>query len=411
MGVKVTNNAHSTLAGTVTAIATSLSVQTGHGIRFPTASIASGDYFFVTLSKTNGDMEIVKVTDRTADTFTIVRAQDSISGVIVAREFALNDRVELRPVAALLNALPNRQLITADYTDASVTTVKLANSGVTAGSYGGLGKDLTVAVNSKGQVTSISETSGIIQTDTFSYTTAGGTQTWTKPAVGSLIRVQLWGAGGGGGRGGGIYGAGGGGGGGYVETWLKFADLSSTASIVVGKGGTGATAGGAGVDGTNSTFTAGAIVLTAYAGARGGTGTCQIGGGGAGAHSIGGVPTGGRLGGGVGGDEPYESSPTPAGDAGTIWGGGGGGFGVTSAASATLSPGGYAVWGGGGGGAGFNGSGSSAGGASIFGGSGGAGATGTTAASPGATPGGGGGGTQNAIAGTGGNGRCIVTVY
>ena len=407
MGVKVTNNAFSTLAGTLETGDGSFSVQTGHGARFPTASVASGDYFYVTLIKTDGTLEIVKVTNRTTDTFTITRAQDDTT----AKAFAINDRVELRPVAAMLNALPSRSLVTADYTDASVTTVKLGNSGVTAGSYGGLGKDLTMAVNSKGQVTSISETSaGVIQTDTFSFTTAGATQTWTKPAVGSLVRVQLWGGGGGGSRGGSTIGQGGGGGGGYTESWLSFSALSSTASIVIGGGGAGRTGtAGAGANGVNSTFTSGSLVLTAYAGAGGQN--SPSGGGGAGAHAAGNLSAGGRMGGGTGAyEDTVNSVNVAATDATMPWGGGGGGFGVNTNAS-SICNGGYAIWGGGGGGGGFNGSGTSSGGVSIFGGSGGNGATDTGTGSPGATPAGGGGGSEVANAGNGGNGRCTVTVY
>ena len=409
MGVKVTNNAFSTLAGTLATGDGSFSVQTGHGARFPTASVASGDYFYVTLIKTDGTLEIVKVTNRTTDTFTITRAQDDTT----AKAFAINDRVELRPVAAMLNALPSRSLVTADYTDASVTTVKLGNSGVTAGSYGGLGKDLTMAVNSKGQVTSISETSaGVIQTDTFSFTTAGATQTWTKPAVGSLVRVQLWGGGGGGGRGGSTMGYGGGGGGGYIEAWLSLSALSSTASIVVGGGGAGRTGtAGAGANGVNSTFTSG-FVLTAYAGAGGGLGSGRNAGGGAGSHSAGNQSAGGRMGGGAGAyEDTVNSVDVAATDATMPWGGGGGGLGVNAGVVSTCN-GGYAIWGGGGGGGGFNAaSGTSPGGSSIFGGSGGNGATDTGTGSPGATPAGGGGGSEVANAGNGGNGRCTVTVY
>lgn len=409
MGVQISNNAYSTLASGISNVATSLSVQSGEGARFPSASVASGNYFYVTLINTANQLEIVKVTDRTTDTFTIVRGQDGTT----ARAYSINDRVELRPVAAMLNALPNRALVTADYTDASVTTVKLANSGVTAGSYGGLGKDLSITVNSKGQVTSLSETGGLIQTNTFSFTTSGATQTWTKPSVGSLVRVQLWGGGGGGGRGATGDGRGAGGGGGYIEAWYKLADLDSTASIVVGGGGAGATTTVAGNNGESSTFTSGSISLTAYAGSGGaGSGAGHGGGGGAGAFATGTSPDGGRFGGGKG--ATYDTGTTTytgAEDAQSMWGGGGGGAGSYTNANATYQTGGYAIWGGGGGGGGYNGTGTSSGGTSIFGGSGGSGGTDTTVGGNGATPGGGGGGAEVANGGNGGNGRCIVTVF
>jgi microcystin-dependent protein len=97
MSALVSNNAYSTLASSLTAIATSLTVATGEGSRFPAASTATGAYFYATIIDTSNNLEIVKVTNRSSDTFTLVRAQDGSS----ARAFSSSDRIELRPVAAL----------------------------------------------------------------------------------------------------------------------------------------------------------------------------------------------------------------------------------------------------------------------------------------------------------------------
>lgn len=97
MTALVSNNAYSTLASSLTNVATSLTVATGEGSRFPSASTATGAYFYATLIDTSNNLEIVKVTNRSSDTFTIVRAQDGTS----ARAFSSSDRIELRPVAAL----------------------------------------------------------------------------------------------------------------------------------------------------------------------------------------------------------------------------------------------------------------------------------------------------------------------
>lgn len=71
------NNAKSTLASNITNSATSLSVQTGDGAKFPNPS--SPDYFWVTLDD-GTNIEIVQCTARSTDTLTIVRGQDGTSG-------------------------------------------------------------------------------------------------------------------------------------------------------------------------------------------------------------------------------------------------------------------------------------------------------------------------------------------
>ena len=91
------NNGASKLAGSLTAGAVTLSVQTGEGSRFPLAGGA--DWFPLTILKADGTFEIVKCTSRTGDVFTIVRAQESTS----ALAFNAGDRVELRLTSAALD--------------------------------------------------------------------------------------------------------------------------------------------------------------------------------------------------------------------------------------------------------------------------------------------------------------------
>ena len=90
--VQVKNNAYSTLASGISNVATSLTVATGHGARFPAVTTASGDYFYATLIDTSNNLEVVKVTNVSTDTFTIVRGQDSTT----ARAYSAADRIELR---------------------------------------------------------------------------------------------------------------------------------------------------------------------------------------------------------------------------------------------------------------------------------------------------------------------------
>jgi hypothetical protein len=93
MSVKFANNAHSTLASSVSTSATSITVASGHGARFP--SLSGSEFFYATLIDTSNNLEIVKVTARSTDVLTATRAQESTS----ARAFASGDRIELRVTA------------------------------------------------------------------------------------------------------------------------------------------------------------------------------------------------------------------------------------------------------------------------------------------------------------------------
>ena len=100
MGVAlVKNNAYSTLAATLSSADTSLSVAVGTGVRFPSISVGSGDFFFLTLIDTANNLEVVKVTATSTDTFTVVRGQDGTT----ARTYAATSRVELRPSQGLFD--------------------------------------------------------------------------------------------------------------------------------------------------------------------------------------------------------------------------------------------------------------------------------------------------------------------
>jgi len=93
-----TNNAATTLASDITNSATSLTVASGKGALFPSPS--SPDYFLATLDD-GTNVEIVKVTARSADTFTIVRGFDGTSGTAFAA--ATPTKVELRVPKSYLN--------------------------------------------------------------------------------------------------------------------------------------------------------------------------------------------------------------------------------------------------------------------------------------------------------------------
>ena len=98
--VKYANNAVTTLASGITAVATSMTVASATA--FPT--LAAGEYFYCTLTDaaTSLVIEIVKVTAVSGTTFTITRAQDGTT----ASAYLLGDNVQLRLTRANLLNFP-----------------------------------------------------------------------------------------------------------------------------------------------------------------------------------------------------------------------------------------------------------------------------------------------------------------
>lgn len=84
------NNATGYLDSSISNSATSITLVTGQGSAFPNPT--GGDYFFLTLTDSSNNLEIVKVTARSSDTFTIVRAQQGTS----ATPFPSGSEAELR---------------------------------------------------------------------------------------------------------------------------------------------------------------------------------------------------------------------------------------------------------------------------------------------------------------------------
>lgn len=98
MGLKLSNNAISTLASGITAASTSIALATGTGSKFPT--LAAGDYFPATISNNSG-FEIVTVTARSGDTLTVTRAQEGTT----ALSFNAFSMIELRLTASAATSL------------------------------------------------------------------------------------------------------------------------------------------------------------------------------------------------------------------------------------------------------------------------------------------------------------------
>jgi hypothetical protein len=91
------NNAVGALASSINDTVTEITLGAGEGAVFPTPT--GDEYFYVVVYDASNNREIMKVTAKATNTFTVVRGQDGTS----ARSFAANDAVELRMVAASEN--------------------------------------------------------------------------------------------------------------------------------------------------------------------------------------------------------------------------------------------------------------------------------------------------------------------
>ncbi|MBI1202608.1 MAG: hypothetical protein GC182_08870 [Rhodopseudomonas sp.] len=116
---KFTNNATTTLAADITDTATSLSVAASTGMLFPTLS--DGDIFKGTLKDSSNNIEIVKVTARATDVFTIERGQEGTT----ARAFSAGDRIDLRATAGIFGAFMQAENNLDDLVDAAAARVNL----------------------------------------------------------------------------------------------------------------------------------------------------------------------------------------------------------------------------------------------------------------------------------------------
>jgi hypothetical protein len=96
MGLKIKNGAYGILASNITAGATTIPLQTGHGARF--ATLGAGDFELATLINQSNQLEVVKITAIAGDSLTVVRGQDGYT----ALAFSAGDRIEDRPCAAAM---------------------------------------------------------------------------------------------------------------------------------------------------------------------------------------------------------------------------------------------------------------------------------------------------------------------
>lgn len=133
-----TNNAATTLAAAITTTGqTSITVQTGKGALFPNPT--SPDFALLTLDD-GTNIEIVKLTARSTDTLTIVRAQESTTAQ--ASFAATTTKVELRFTAGTIGGLITRAPIEQTVANPATVTPTASQDIVTVT---GQGQALTIA--------------------------------------------------------------------------------------------------------------------------------------------------------------------------------------------------------------------------------------------------------------------------
>jgi hypothetical protein len=404
-----TNNAGTTLASGINTSVTSLTVSTGSGALFPT--LTGSAYFYCTLQQVSTNaVEIVKVTARSTDTFTIVRAQDGTT----ALSFVTGDYVQLRLTAADLN---NFGQLDSTNTWASAQTFSAAPiiTPLTGLLYGNASSALTAAtaaqvvsvigstaVTNATNATNVTGTVGVANggtglTSTTAYgvlaggtTTTGALQnigtgtsgqiltsngpgvlpsfqtaassgftnmqvftspgTFTTPSSTTKIKVTVVG---GGGSGGASPNGGGGGGGGGGAIYVGPVTVSTPYAVTVGSGG-------ATVSGNSIGNTGGTSSFSTLASATGGSSGSGGSGGTAGSTAVlGGLGSAGTLqfGGGVGLSKATTVAPAAITGSGGSSYLGGGGNGVSSSGGTGVAGQNY----GGGGSGGPNGTSSGAG--------------------------------------------------
>ena len=329
MGIKLSNNAFGTLAAGINSSATSITLTSGQGARFPT--LGAGDFFYATLIDTSNNLEIVKCTARSTDVLTVVRAQESTT----ARAYNTGDRIEIRLTAQTFIDAVNE-----------IGPTQVSDEANTSTGYFELPAGTTAQrpASPNGRMIRKNTTTGYIEyydTSTSqwvgigAFSASGGTET-TYESGGVTYKVHTFTSSstfqvvqgaktvdyliiaGGGAGGGGTYNSGGGGAGGYVTGSVNANVQGYT--VTIGAGGSGST--GLGANGANSS----AFGVTA------------IGGGGGGQHpggtSIHGQ-NGGSGGGGSQGDSNGGSGTSGQGNnGGGAWyasGAGGGGAGAAGA--------------------------------------------------------------------------------
>tara|TARA_R110000868_G_scaffold70933_6_gene208224 strand:+ start:1484 stop:2518 length:1035 start_codon:yes stop_codon:yes gene_type:complete len=153
--IQFTNFAVTTLASGINGSVTSLTVATGTGALFPT--LAGAQYFYCVLADaaTGVTREVIKVTARSTDTFTVTRAQEGTTG----QTYAIGDKVELRLTAAGIATLATTE--TAQTFAGVQTFSSLINQAAGADIASAATIDLTTATGNSPRITGTVATSAV----------------------------------------------------------------------------------------------------------------------------------------------------------------------------------------------------------------------------------------------------------
>ncbi len=194
MGIKLANNAFGTLAAGIASGATSITLTTGHGARFP--FLSAGDYFYATLIDTSNNLEIVKCTAMQNDVLTVTRAQEGTT----ARAYSAGDRIEIRLTAQTFSDVVDvTALAKKDGSNATGTwPVSVSGNAATAMNAEKLGgESYTAYVRSvSGKTPGANGDVAVPSLGAALYTSSGS---WTVPAGVTTAEVEVVSGGGGGG--------------------------------------------------------------------------------------------------------------------------------------------------------------------------------------------------------------------
>lgn len=186
MGVKVTNNAFGTISAGINSSATTVTLDSGQGARFPT--LGGSDHFYGTLIDTSNNVEIIKVTARSSDSMTVTRAQDNTS----ARAFSIGDRFELRPVAKLFEDILTEAVPAADTIVNSMIATDAVNADSIAANAVGA-SELNVSGNGSSGQALVSDADGTMSWATIaSYADSDALSLFNVTGSAPVYAVRAW---------------------------------------------------------------------------------------------------------------------------------------------------------------------------------------------------------------------------
>jgi hypothetical protein len=182
MPVGIENQAYGLLAGGISDVALTFSLQAGHGARF--GSFPAGTFKYAALIRTDGTTEFVKITSRSTDSLTVVRGQQGSTAVT----FSINDRIEMCPDKGTMAEFPQLGLA-ANAVVAAGTVSAMTATLASGGDAASLSDGFQLTVTALGANTSTAPTFNLtIGTDT-------GAKIIVRPDGSALATSDIPGAG------------------------------------------------------------------------------------------------------------------------------------------------------------------------------------------------------------------------